>query len=850
MVSSYAALDVGGRVTSARGAVRRLWLIGGATAMGIGIWSMHYVGMLAFRLPVRVEYDWPMVLVSLLAAVAASVIALYVVSRKTMGTYRAVLGSLFMGGAIAGMHYIGMAAMRLPAMCYYNDSIVAVSVALAIVASLAALWLTFRFRAERRSGGWRKLLAALAMGAGIPLMHYTGMAAATLVPSTAMNGSLMHALSITSLGTAGIIVVTFMVLGLTILTSIVDRRFSAQAMELESSERRSRQILETAFDAFVGMDASGKITDWNAQAEKILGWSQGDVMGRNFAELMIPDRCRQLYEQNVRQLLDSSENKLPNRRFETRVTCQSGREIPAEITVSVIESGKQRHLAAFVRDLAERERAEEKFRGVVDACSEAILFVNVDGQIVVANAQAEKLFGYSREELLNQKIEMLIPEPARSDHSEYTTEFFKNPRTRPMSAGLELRTRRKDGSKFPAEISLTPLKTEAGMLVSTLILDITARQERENALKDTHERLALLLADTEERAHESTRIAELLDILQSCQTAEEAYKVAQACLPEIFLSASGALCLISASRNAVEAVASWGTLATEMTFRPEDCWALRRGKLQHVYDGRATLRCAHVTGATSDGYLCVPLAAQGETLGVLYLECLPPDPNAVPASGVHPAEVLARQAVAVGERISLALANLGLREALRLQSTRDTLTGLFNRRYMEETLERELKRAARNKESVSVLMFDIDHFKRFNDTFGHQAGDTLLREFGEFLLHKIRGHDIACRYGGEEFAVILPGASFENGLKRADALRAGVKQLVVQHAGQVLGMVTVSIGVSAFPGRGNSDDLLRAADEALYRAKAGGRDSVVADDLQSGEIADDRKLSTTNISDR
>ena len=177
--------------------------------------------------------------------------------------------------------------------------------------------------------------------------------------------------------------------------------------------------------------------------------------------------------------------------------------------------------------------------------------------------------------------------------------------------------------------------------------------------------------------------------------------------------------------------------------------------------------------------------------------------------------------------------NLRLREALRLQSTRDTLTGLFNRRYMEETLERELKRAARNKESVSVLMFDIDHFKKFNDTFGHQAGDTLLREFGEFLMHKIRGHDIACRYGGEEFAVILPGASFENGLKRADALRAGVKELVVQHAGQVLGMVTVSIGVSAFPGRGNSDDLLRAADEALYRAKAGGRDSVVADGLQS-----------------
>ena len=177
-----------------------------------------------------------------------------------------------------------------------------------------------------------------------------------------MNGSLAHALSITSLGMAGIIVVTFMVLGLTILTSIVDRRFSAQALELESSERRSRQILETAFDAFVGMDASGKIKDWNAQAQKILGWNQGDVVGRSFAEVLIPDHFRHLYEQNVRQLHDSSGNALPNRRFETRVTCQSGREIPAEITVSVIDSGNWRYLAAscaILRKESARRRSSE-----------------------------------------------------------------------------------------------------------------------------------------------------------------------------------------------------------------------------------------------------------------------------------------------------------------------------------------------------------------------------------------------------------------------------------------------------------------------------------------------------------
>src|SRR5271155_5767708 len=269
VMASYAALDLGGRVTSARGQARYLWLSGGATAMGIGIWSMHYVGMLAFHLPVPTEYDWPTVLLSLLAAIFASAVALFVVSREQMGLFRAVIGSIFMGSGIAGMHYIGMSAMRLHAVCHYSRVIVVISVALAMVISLVALWLTFYFRGGTKSGGWRKALSAMLMGAAIPVMHYTGMAAARFTPATGDHGGLSHALSVSSLGTVSIIVVAFMVLGLTVLTSLVDRRFSAQALELESSEKRYRQILETSFDAFVGMDSMGRVTDWNVQAEKI-----------------------------------------------------------------------------------------------------------------------------------------------------------------------------------------------------------------------------------------------------------------------------------------------------------------------------------------------------------------------------------------------------------------------------------------------------------------------------------------------------------------------------------------------------------------------------------------------------
>ena len=238
------------------------------------------------------------------------------------------------------------------------------------------------------------------------------------------------------------------------------------------------------------------------------------------------------------------------------------------------------------------------------------------------------------------------------------------------------------------------------------------------------------------------------------------------------------------------------------------------------------MRCAHVPASAPGGYVCVPLAAQGETLGVLCL--MAPSAAGAPQKQIdEQLETLKSQGAAVGERISLSLANLRLRDVLRTQSIRDPLTGLFNRRYMEESLERELHRAARNNQTVSLVMLDIDHFKRFNDAFGHQAGDTLLRALGDFLSQRTRGQDVACRYGGEEFALILAGASAADAAKRSELLREELTHLAVTHSGQVLGRVTFSIGIAAYPTHATStDQLLRAADEALYRAKDEGRDRI------------------------
>jgi two-component system sensor histidine kinase/response regulator len=244
LLAAYAALDLAGRVTASRGFARSLWLVGGAFALGLGIWSMHYIGMEAFLLPVRVLYDWPTVLLSLFAAIAASGLALFIVSRDKMSILTAGIGSVFMGSGIATMHYVGMEAMRLPAMCQYNLKIVALSVVLAIVISFVALLLTFWMREQAESLSWRKSICAVVMGLAIPVMHYVGMAAVTFMPMPLDPTSLDHAIGISSLGLAGIGAITAFILIFVYISAILDRKLSLNAMQLALAEQRHHLDLE------------------------------------------------------------------------------------------------------------------------------------------------------------------------------------------------------------------------------------------------------------------------------------------------------------------------------------------------------------------------------------------------------------------------------------------------------------------------------------------------------------------------------------------------------------------------------------------------------------------------------
>ena len=477
----------------------------------------------------------------------------------------------------------------------------------------------------------------------------------------------------------------------------------------------------------------------------------------------------------------------------------------------------------IVRKEAEDDlRRERDFaEGLIETAQVIILVLDTQGQILQFNPYFEALSGYPLEETQGKNwFDAFVPESEREAQRERFLSAIQFGKISTQTYPIINRAQQQLQIEWHSRI----LKNTKGEMIGLLSTgqDITERLRSEQQLLETNKALNESNQQLKKLHREATLINQMAELLQDCQEIEEVYKVINQFIEKLFPDQSGVLFIKNQETAAFHAVLQWGqNVQSKQAFFANECWALRRNNVYRVDHPSITLRCSHMNEELHQKhkpYLCVPLTTREKTIGLFHLQ----------GGMAENYERVEQLALTTAGHIAMTLSNITLQNQLKAQSIRDPLTGLFNRRYMDETLERELLRAARQENPLCILMLDIDRFKQYNDTYGHEVGDILLQALGEFLKQNVRSSDVACRYGGEEFIVILPETELEEGARRAEQIRSGVKELVVRHRGHLLDTVAISIGISAFPHHGKvSEALLRAADTALYQAKEQGRDRVI-----------------------
>lgn len=543
------------------------------------------------------------------------------------------------------------------------------------------------------------------------------------------------------------------------------------------------------------IDLSGSIIQLSDSWVRTFGGTEASFIGKPLSDLALPaDRFK--VAQEVSAVVGP---RAKSGEVEGRFGVEQG--VILWLRWELIADASGSFFCSTARDLTTM-RSLRRIQSALEASPNGHLTIDESGTIVLVNRRVEQLFGYSREEILGKRVEMLMPNEMRSTHVARREHFQRMPQERLMGQGRDLFGQRKDGSLFPIEIGLSPVQTDEGRHVHCSVIDISERKKVETEMQVRVDELQTHRRQTE-------LLGELSSLLQHAVSEAEAVAIVTSFAERLLPNLQGAFYVIPAATDVLNEVAVWGGMPSGVHLDSNSCWGLRRSQ-PHYSEPRSPVRCRHLE--KSGWGLCIPMSAHGRGIGTLTV-------SSMSELVLQHAEQLAKS---VADQFGLALTNIQLREGLRNLSIRDSLTGLFNRRFLEESAARELQRATRHRKPVSVVMLDIDHFKDFNDTHGHPAADEVLRVLARMLNSGSRAEDIACRYGGEEFTLVFPDCTLGDALERVESFRTQFSELTE-------GKVTFSAGIAVFPEDGTTYEVLvRNADSALYRAKSEGRNRVLS----------------------
>lgn len=463
--------------------------------------------------------------------------------------------------------------------------------------------------------------------------------------------------------------------------------------------------------------------------------------------------------------------------------------------------------------------SNERLRAISDHAQDAFIIADHAGDIVFWNPAAQRMFGYTPEEIQGRSASILLADEGDREAAIVAYRSLAQAGVRDLPGRtLSLQAVRKDGTRFPADVSVSAMQINGEWHALGVARDVSERERAHAAIENLNRQMAASLDALKAHAEEMGAIARLSDTLQTCRSRQEAYPIIATAAANLFDGTSGGLAVVSDESGELETVARWGEPGLSPEFAVADCWGLRTGRRYDVAGAGKATPCRHFRETPPGAYVCLPLAVHGETTGLLYLAARP---------GAAVTDDLQRLLQTFGDVLKLSLSNLKLREVLSEQAMRDPLTGLFNRRYLSETLPREIRRARRGRKPLCVALLDVDHFKALNDAHGHPAGDRVLKIVGGLLRDSLRAGDIVCRYGGEEFVVVLPNCALGEAKARLQQICAEVEATAMVHGREPLPTITLSAGVAEMSaGLTSAEALIGAADQALYKAKKNGRNRI------------------------